>query len=370
MTDKYCPRGRMKKLEVELWDLNVKGTDVIGYNQCFQELALMYVRMFPKESDKIKRYVSGLPDMIHGSVMASKPKTIQDAIEMATELMDKKISTLAERQAENKRKLDNNNHAQQQPPNKQGLAIAYTVGFGERKEYTGTLPLCNKCKFHHNGLCTVKETSLAMNVGIKGITGGITRNYRIKTMESKLKGKLSPRYVRPFQVLAKVGSISYKLELPQELSRVYNTFHVSNLKKCYAGEPLAIPLDGLHIEAKLHFVEEPVEIMDREVKWLKQSRIPIVKLVEIILFIVNSGCSKHMMGNLKLLSNFVEQFLGTVKFGNDQIAPILGYGDLVQGNITIKRVYYVEGLNHNLFSVGQFCDADLEVAVGNYAFLT
>ncbi|GJZ20324.1 retrovirus-related pol polyprotein from transposon TNT 1-94 [Tanacetum coccineum] len=69
-----------------------------------------------------------------------------------------------------------------------------------------------------------------------------------------------------------------------------------------------------------------------------------------------------MTGNLKLLSNFVEKFLGTVKFRNDQIAPILGYGDLVQGNITIKRVYYVEGLNYNLFSVGQFCDADLEVA--------
>nr|GEX63209.1 integrase, catalytic region, zinc finger, CCHC-type, peptidase aspartic, catalytic [Tanacetum cinerariifolium] len=85
-------------------------------------------------------------------------------------------------------------------------------------------------------------------------------------------------------------------------------------------------------------------------------------LIEIVLFIVDSGCSKHMTGNLKLLINFVEKFLGTVKFGNDQIAPILGYGDLVQGAVTIKKVYYVEGLNHNLFSVGQFCDADLEVA--------
>nr|GFA39401.1 integrase, catalytic region, zinc finger, CCHC-type, peptidase aspartic, catalytic [Tanacetum cinerariifolium] len=85
-------------------------------------------------------------------------------------------------------------------------------------------------------------------------------------------------------------------------------------------------------------------------------------LVEIFLFIVDSGCSKHMKGNLKLLINFVEKFLGTVKFGNDQIAHILGYGDLVQGAVTIKRVYYVEGMNHNLFSVGQFCDADLEVA--------
>ncbi|GJR47422.1 retrovirus-related pol polyprotein from transposon TNT 1-94 [Tanacetum coccineum] len=85
-------------------------------------------------------------------------------------------------------------------------------------------------------------------------------------------------------------------------------------------------------------------------------------IVQLILFIVDSGCTKHMTGNVSLLCNFVDKYLGTVRFGNDQFAPILGYGDLIQGNITIKRVYYVEGLNHNLFSVGQFCDADLEVA--------
>nr|GFA53931.1 integrase, catalytic region, zinc finger, CCHC-type, peptidase aspartic, catalytic [Tanacetum cinerariifolium] len=85
-------------------------------------------------------------------------------------------------------------------------------------------------------------------------------------------------------------------------------------------------------------------------------------LVEIVIFIVDSGCSKHMTRNLKLLINFVKKFLETVKFRNHQIAPILGYGDLVQGAVTIKRGYYVKGLNHNLFSVGQFCDADLEVA--------
>nr|GEX09237.1 uncharacterized mitochondrial protein AtMg00810-like [Tanacetum cinerariifolium] len=88
----------------------------------------------------------------------------------------------------------------------------------------------------------------------------------------------------------------------------------------------------------------------------------LLQLVEIVLFIIDSGCSKPMTGNLKILINFVEKFLGTVKFRNDQIAPILGYGDLVQGAVTIKRVYYVEGLNYNLFSVGQFYDADLEVA--------
>ncbi|GJZ25247.1 retrovirus-related pol polyprotein from transposon TNT 1-94 [Tanacetum coccineum] len=85
-------------------------------------------------------------------------------------------------------------------------------------------------------------------------------------------------------------------------------------------------------------------------------------IVQLILFIVNSGCTKHMTGNLKLLCNFVERFLGTVRFGNEQFTLILGYEDLIQGNVTIKRVYYVECLNHNLFLVGQFCNADLEVA--------
>ncbi|GJV43023.1 hypothetical protein Tco_1427559, partial [Tanacetum coccineum] len=119
MIDKYCPRGKIKKLEIEMWNLKVKGTDVVGYNQCFQELSLMCSRMFPEELNEIDKYVSGLTDMIYGIMMASKPKTMQDAIEFETELMDKKISTLAERHAENKRKLNNNNQAQQQPPKKQ-----------------------------------------------------------------------------------------------------------------------------------------------------------------------------------------------------------------------------------------------------------
>ncbi|GJX92856.1 putative reverse transcriptase domain-containing protein [Tanacetum coccineum] len=92
------------------------------------------------------------------------------------------------------------------------------------------------------------------------------------------RGKLNPRYVGPFKLLEKVGAVAYKLELPQELTRVHNTFHVSNLKKCYVDKPLAVLLDGLHIDDKLQFVEEPVEIMDREVKRLRQSRVPIVKV--------------------------------------------------------------------------------------------
>nr|GEX94761.1 integrase, catalytic region, zinc finger, CCHC-type, peptidase aspartic, catalytic [Tanacetum cinerariifolium] len=121
-------------------------------------------------------------------------------------------------------------------------------------------------------------------------------------------------------------------------------------------------LNGMNSRTKMPIV---VPISTREPKRIiKQSVVKPFRrtLVEIILFIVDSGCSKQMTGNLKLLINFIEKFLGTMKFGNDQIAPILGYGDLVQGAATIKMVYYVKGLNHNLFSIGQFCDADLEVA--------
>ncbi|GJV29231.1 reverse transcriptase domain-containing protein [Tanacetum coccineum] len=108
MTVKYYPRSEIKKLEIEIWILKVKGTDVVSYTQRFQELALMCGRMFLEESNEVEKYVGGLPDMIQGSVMASKPKTMQDEIEFENDRMDQKIHTFAERQAENKRKLDYN----------------------------------------------------------------------------------------------------------------------------------------------------------------------------------------------------------------------------------------------------------------------
>ncbi|GJW24673.1 putative reverse transcriptase domain-containing protein [Tanacetum coccineum] len=94
----------------------------------------------------------------------------------------------------------------------------------------------------------------------------------------KKRGKLNPWYIGPFKILDRVGPVAYRLELPEELSNVYSTFHVSNLKKCLSDESLVIPMEELQLDNKLNFVEKPVEIMDREVKQLKRSRIPIVKV--------------------------------------------------------------------------------------------
>nr|GEX98638.1 hypothetical protein [Tanacetum cinerariifolium] len=473
MTDNYYPRNEIKKLEMKTLDLKVKGNDLTSYTQRFQELALLCVRMFPKESDKIEKYIGGLPDTIHGSVVVSKPKTMQEAVAIATALMDQKIRTFAEREMKSKRKLENTlrstQNQQQQPNKRQNTGRVYTAASGEKKQYGGSKPLYTKCNYHHDGPCapkchkcnkvghfardyrsttntdnannqrgtgsgqkptcyecevkghfkrecpklrnnknhgnqggrnnaparvyavgragidldanvvtgkanviadalSMKERepplrvrALVMTIGLdllkqilnaetearnlenikKEDVGGYDTIWVIvdrltksaiftpmretdpieklarlylkevvtkhgipvsiicnrdprfasnfwrslqKALGTSLdmigdkvmlkvspckgvvrfgkRGKLNPRYVRPFKVLEKIGRVAYKLEL----SRVHNTFHVSNLKKCHADEPLAVPLDGLHFDDKLHFVEEPVEIMDREVK--------------------------------------------------------------------------------------------------------
>ncbi|GKF54338.1 hypothetical protein Tco_0161248, partial [Tanacetum coccineum] len=94
----------------------------------------------------------------------------------------------------------------------------------------------------------------------------------------KKQGKLNPQYIGPFKILKRVGPVAYKLELPEELSNIYSTFHISNLKKCLSDESLVIPIKELWLNDKLNFVEEPIEIIDQEVKQLKQSRILIVKV--------------------------------------------------------------------------------------------
>ncbi|GKD78659.1 putative reverse transcriptase domain-containing protein [Tanacetum coccineum] len=106
MTDKYCPQGEIKKLEIELWNLKVKGNDVPAYTERFQELTLICTKFVANETEKVDKYLSGLPDNIYGNVKAAKPKTLDETIELANDLMDRKLLTYAERQSDNKRKAD------------------------------------------------------------------------------------------------------------------------------------------------------------------------------------------------------------------------------------------------------------------------
>nr|GEV36883.1 hypothetical protein [Tanacetum cinerariifolium] len=157
LTEKYFPKGEIKKLEIELWNLKVKGNDVGGYTQRFQELTLMCTKFLFDETEKVEKYINGLLDNIHGNIMSERPKTLDFAI--ANDLMDQKLCTYAERQAENKRKFDNNNQDQQQLLKKQNVVQAYAVGSGEKKPYGGSKPLCPKCDYHHNGECAPKCTN-------------------------------------------------------------------------------------------------------------------------------------------------------------------------------------------------------------------
>nr|GEZ66890.1 hypothetical protein [Tanacetum cinerariifolium] len=158
-TDKYCPQGELRKLEIELWNLKVKGNDVSTYTNRFQELTLICTKFIANENKKIDKYISGLPDNIYVNVKYSKPTTLDETIELTNDLMDQKLRTYAER-ADNKRKTDDtsrNNHGHQhQTFKKQNFANVYNMGKGERKPYEGSFPKCTKCQRHHNGPCTQK----------------------------------------------------------------------------------------------------------------------------------------------------------------------------------------------------------------------
>ncbi|GJY74785.1 putative reverse transcriptase domain-containing protein [Tanacetum coccineum] len=134
MTDKYCPQGEIKKLEIELWNLKVKGNDVPAYTERFQELTLICTKFVANETEKVDKYISGLPDNIYGNVKSARPKTLDETIELANDLMDQKLRTYAERQSDNKRKADDssrNNHGhQQQPFKRQNVAKVYNMGTG------------------------------------------------------------------------------------------------------------------------------------------------------------------------------------------------------------------------------------------------
>ncbi|GJX88417.1 reverse transcriptase domain-containing protein [Tanacetum coccineum] len=164
MTEVYCPRNEIQKMETELWNLSVKNNDMATYTQRFQELTMMCTKMVPEEEDRVEKFIGGLPDNIQGNVIAAEPTRLQDVVRIANNLMDQKLKGYAVRNAENKRRLNNNyrNNRGQQPPHKrqntrgQNVARAYTAGNNEKNGYEGTLPFCNKYKLYHEGQCTIK----------------------------------------------------------------------------------------------------------------------------------------------------------------------------------------------------------------------
>ncbi|GJU34558.1 putative reverse transcriptase domain-containing protein [Tanacetum coccineum] len=154
--------GQIRTLGLEAYSMTweVKGIDVPTYTEHFQELTLICTKFVANETEKVDKYISGLPDNIYGNVKSARPKTLDETIELANDLMDQKLRTYAERQSDNKRKADDssrNNHGhQQQPFKRQNVAKVYNMGTGEKKPYGGSLPKCTKCHFHHNGPCTQK----------------------------------------------------------------------------------------------------------------------------------------------------------------------------------------------------------------------
>ncbi|GKB94669.1 reverse transcriptase domain-containing protein, partial [Tanacetum coccineum] len=174
MTVKYCPRGEIKKLEIELWNLKVKGTNITSYTLRFQELALMCRRMFPEESDEVEKYVGGLPEMIWGNVMSYRPQTMEEAIEFSTDQMDQKLITITKRQAEQKRKLEynaGNNQGHQQQNKRQNTGRAYTARPGEKREYTRSFPLSSGPNGNNNNRGnsgTTQNAGTCYECGVQG----------------------------------------------------------------------------------------------------------------------------------------------------------------------------------------------------------
>nr|GFA78899.1 integrase, catalytic region, zinc finger, CCHC-type, peptidase aspartic, catalytic [Tanacetum cinerariifolium] len=274
--------------------------------------------MVPTECKKVEAYIRGLSENIKGEVASSKPATLSKAVQMAHTLMEQKVKAKAEREADNKkRKWENfqggsssggGNNNSNRNNNNYNSNRNYNNNRNNNQNHLNAKTLnvkyvsdmCDKCVLYDkHDICVLKSVAKPIK----------------RTVASKSNKK--PRH--------------FTRKLYERISKICSWWYPNFTPSGYIWKP----------------------------KSGKENVNP--NLIEIFLFIIDSGCSKHMTGNLKFLTNFVKKFLGTVKFGNDQIAPILGYGDLVQGAVMIKRAYYVEGLNHNLFSVGQFCDADLEV---------
>nr|GEV00507.1 putative reverse transcriptase domain-containing protein [Tanacetum cinerariifolium] len=167
MTEVYCLRNEIQKIETELWNLTVKGNDLSAYTYRFQELTMLCTKMVHEEEDRVENFIGGLPDNNQGNMIVAEPTRLQDAFWIANNLIDQKLQGYAARSIENKRRLDNNqkDNCTQQPSYKRqnvggpNVERAYMGGNNKRRRYARSWPYRNKCKLHHEGKCSVKSSN-------------------------------------------------------------------------------------------------------------------------------------------------------------------------------------------------------------------
>nr|GEU31144.1 hypothetical protein [Tanacetum cinerariifolium] len=314
------------KMEGEFYHLTIKGNDLKTYVRRFQELATLCPTMVSNSQKLLDAFIGGLPRSIEGNVTASKPQTLEEAINITQRLMDQGCTlTLLIQPFE----IDlmpiklgsfdvvigmdwlSKNHAKILCDEKvvhipidgetliiRGVPISiisdrdshFTSRFWQSLQSALGTQLDMSTAYHpetdgqsERTIQTLEEMLRACVIDFgKGWekrlplhlekVSFVLENEKIKILE-----RIGVIRIGPFKILERIGPVAYKLELPEELSNVHNTFHVSNLKKCLSDESLIIPMKELQLDDKLNFVEEPIEIMDREIKQLRQSCIPINK---------------------------------------------------------------------------------------------
>nr|GEV49892.1 putative reverse transcriptase domain-containing protein [Tanacetum cinerariifolium] len=306
-------------------------------NKRFQELAILCPNMVPNNEKLMEVFIGRLPRSIEGNVTTSKHQTLKEAINIAQRAapvarapyrlahlemqeLSNQIQELADRgfirlKAQTEALKEENMQAK----NLRGMEKAFEIRTdGTRCIKNQSTQLDMSTTYHHETnrqsertIQTLKDMLRACAIDFdKGwekhlplVEFSYNNSYhasiKVAPFEALYdrkfgspvcwaevgiirfgkRGKLNPRYIRPFKILKRIGPVAYKLELHEELKNVHNTFHVSNLKKCLSDESLIIPMKELKLDDKLNFVEEPIEIIDREIKQLRQSRIPIIKII-------------------------------------------------------------------------------------------
>nr|GEZ44881.1 retrovirus-related Pol polyprotein from transposon TNT 1-94 [Tanacetum cinerariifolium] len=326
LTNKYCPRTEIKKVEDEFYNLSVKGNDLKTYVRRFQELAVLYPNMVPNNKKLMEVFIGGLPRSIEGNVTSSKPQTLEEAINIAQKLMDQvtKHNLIQgtndhKRMFEDKRNISSNNNYCN---NYQNIRNNRTNDFRQQQKrrpetfrsYAAT-PTENQ-KGHYRSQCS--KTNINAN-GRTYLPRDKNAHQDLNVVTARAEGNAA-------------GQNGNQIDLDDIEEVNANCILMANLQQA---STLGTQSDST-----------PVYDIDGS-----------AEVIQICLWYVDSGCSKHMTGNLKLLINFVWKFMGTVHFRNDHVAEIMGFGALQWGNILITRVYFIEGLGDrstNLYTINLY----------------